>query len=83
MKMAARFRSLGFGAPKNMPAAIVDRLNKEINLAIVDPAIKARLVDLGGGLVLPPSSAAEFGKFRASDREKWAKVIRAANIKPE
>ena len=80
--MAARFRSLGFGAPKNMPAAIVDRLNKEINLAIADSAIKARLVDLGG-LVLPPSSAAEFGKFLASDTEKWARVIRTANIKPE
>jgi tripartite-type tricarboxylate transporter receptor subunit TctC len=73
---------LGFGAPKNMPAAIVDRLNKEINLAISDSAIKARLVDLGG-LVLPPSSAAEFGKFLASDTEKWARVIRTANIKPE
>jgi len=51
-------------------------------LAISDTAIKARLVDLGG-LVLPPSPPAEFGKFLASDAEKWAKVIRAANIKPE
>jgi hypothetical protein len=51
-------------------------------LAISDSAIKARLVDLGG-LVLPPSSAAEFGKFLASDTEKWAKVIRTANIKPK
>ena len=73
---------LGFGAPKNTPAGVVDRLNKEINLAIFDSAIKARLVDLGG-LVLPPSSPAEFEKFLASDTEKWAKVIRAANIKPE
>jgi tripartite-type tricarboxylate transporter receptor subunit TctC/ABC-type uncharacterized transport system substrate-binding protein len=73
---------LGFGAPKNTPAAVVDRLNKEINLAISDSAIKARLVDLGG-LVLPPSSPAEFGKFLASDTEKWARVIRTANIKPE
>jgi tripartite-type tricarboxylate transporter receptor subunit TctC len=73
---------LGFGAPKNTPAAVVDRLNKEINLAIFDSAIKARLVDLGG-LVLPPSSPAEFAEFLASDTEKWAKVIRAANIKPE
>src|SRR5262249_54340305 len=45
---------LGFGAPKNMPAAVVDRLNKEINFSLSDSAIKARLVDLGG-LVLPPS----------------------------
>jgi tripartite-type tricarboxylate transporter receptor subunit TctC len=73
---------LGFGAPKNIPAAVVDRLNKEINLAISDSAIKARLVDLGG-LVLPPSSPAEFGKFLASDVEKWGRVIRTANIKPE
>ena len=73
---------LGFGAPKNTPAAVVDRLNKEINLAISDSAIKARLVALGG-LVLPPSSPAEFGKFLTSDTEKWARVIRTANIKPE
>ena len=73
---------VGFGAPKNTPAAVVDRLNKEINLAIFDAAIKARLVDLGG-LVLPPSPPAEFGKFLASNAEKWAKVIRAANIKAE
>jgi tripartite-type tricarboxylate transporter receptor subunit TctC len=73
---------LGFGAPKNTPAAVVDRLNKEINLAISDPAIKARLVDLGG-IALPPSSPSEFGKLIADDTEKWAKVIRSANIKPE
>ena len=73
---------LGFGAPKNTPAEIVDRLNKEINLAISDSAIKARLVDLGGA-VLPPSSPAEFGKLIADETEKWARVIRRANIKPE
>jgi tripartite-type tricarboxylate transporter receptor subunit TctC len=73
---------LGFGAPKNTPAAVVDRLNTEINLAIADPAVKARLVDLGG-LVLPPSSPAQFGKLIADDTAKWGKVIRAANIKPE
>jgi tripartite-type tricarboxylate transporter receptor subunit TctC len=73
---------LGFGAPKNTPAAVVDRLNKEINLAISDSAIKARLVDLGG-LALPPSSPAEFGRLIADDTEKWARVIRGKNIKPE
>src|SRR5262245_1678179 len=73
---------LGFGAPKNTPATIIDRLNKEINLAIFDSAIKARLVDLGG-VVIPPSSPAEFGKFIADDTEKWAMVVRRANIKPE
>ena len=73
---------LGFGAPKNTPAAILDRLNMEINLAISDSVIKARLVDLGG-VVIPPSSPAEFGKLIADDTEKWARVIRRANIKPE
>ena len=73
---------LGFGAPRNTPAAVVDRLNKEINLALSDSAIKTRLVDLGG-LALPPSSPAEFGKLIADDTEKWAKVIRGANIKPQ
>jgi tripartite-type tricarboxylate transporter receptor subunit TctC len=59
---------LGFGAPRNTPAAVVDRLNKEINLALSDSAIKTRLVDLGG-LALPPSSPAEFGKLIADDTE--------------
>jgi tripartite-type tricarboxylate transporter receptor subunit TctC len=69
---------LGFGAPKNTPAAVIDRLNKEINLAISDSAIKARLADLGG-VGMPPSSPAEFGKLIADDTEKWAGVIRRAN----
>jgi tripartite-type tricarboxylate transporter receptor subunit TctC len=73
---------LGFGAPKNTSTAVVDRLNREINLAIADPTIKARLIDLGG-LVLRPSSPAEFGKLISGDTEKWATVIRRANIKPE
>ena len=73
---------LGFGAPKNTPAVVVERLNQEINLAISDTAIKARVAELGG-LVLPPNSPAEFGNFLASDTEKWARVIRMANIKPE
>jgi tripartite-type tricarboxylate transporter receptor subunit TctC len=73
---------LGFGTPKDTPAAVVDRLNREINLAIAAPAIKGRLVELGG-LVLPPLSPADFGKLIADDTEKWAKVIRRANIKLE
>jgi tripartite-type tricarboxylate transporter receptor subunit TctC len=70
-----------FGAPKNTPAAVVDRLNKEINLAISDSAIKARIADLGG-LVLA-GSPADFGRLIADATNKWGKVIRAANIKPE
>jgi tripartite-type tricarboxylate transporter receptor subunit TctC len=71
----------GIGAPKNTPTEIVDKLNREINAALAAPKQKARLADLGG---LPmPMSPAEFGKFIADETEKWAKVIRAANIKPE
>ena len=71
----------GVGAPHNTPAAIVDKLNKEFNTALADPKIKARLVDLGGTVL--GGSAADFGKLIAEETEKWAKVIRAANIKPE
>ena len=71
----------GIGAPKDMPSEIVDKLNKEINVALANPKIKAQLTDLGGtSLTLSP---AEFGKLIADDTEKWGKVIRAANIKPE
>ena len=73
--------SFGFGAPRNTPAEIVDKLNKEINAALADPNMKARLVELGG-MVLADSPA-DFGKLIAADTEKWGKVIRAANIKPE
>ena len=71
----------GVGAPKATPAEIIDKLNKEINAGLADPKIKARLADLGGNtLALSP---ADFGRLIADDTEKWAKVIRAANIKPE
>ena len=71
----------GVGAPKATPAEIVDKLNKEINSALDDPKMKARFADLGG--VALPGSPAEFGKLIADETEKWAKVIRAANIKPD
>ena len=71
----------GVGAPKNTPAEIIDKLNKEINAALADPKIKARLADLGGTVL--PGSPADFGKLIADETEKWGKVIRAANIKPE
>ena len=70
----------GLVAPKNTPVEIIDRLNKEINAALGDPKIKARLVDLSGmPFVGPPTT---FGKHIADETEKWGKVIRAANIKP-
>ena len=72
---------MGLGAPKNIPAEIVERLNKEINAALADPGMKARLTDLGN---MPmPMTPASFGKFIVDETEKWAKVIRAANIKAE
>jgi tripartite-type tricarboxylate transporter receptor subunit TctC len=71
----------GICAPRNTPAEIVDKLNREINAGLSDPKIKARFVDMGGAAV--PGSPAEFGKLIADETEKWAKVIRAANIKPD
>ena len=71
----------GLGAPKNTPTEIVEKLNKETNAGLADPKIKARFDDLGGTVF--PGSPAEFGKLIADETEKWAKVIRAANIKPE
>jgi len=70
----------GIGAPANTPARIVDRLNTETNAGLADANIEARLNDLGG--IPMPMTAAEFGKFLAMETEKWAKVIRAANITP-
>jgi tripartite-type tricarboxylate transporter receptor subunit TctC len=71
----------GVGAPRNTPVEIIDTLNKEINTALADAEIRTRFTDLGGTAV--GGSPAEFGKFIADETEKWAKVIRAANIKPE
>jgi tripartite-type tricarboxylate transporter receptor subunit TctC len=71
----------GIGAPKNTPVEIIDKLNKESNAALADPGIKARLADLGSEpLALAP---ADFGELLAAEAEKWAKVIRTANLKPE
>ena len=70
----------GIGAPKNTPAEIIDRLNKEINAAVTDPQVKARFAEIG---VEPMSmTPVEFGKFIADETEKWAKVIKFAGIKP-
>ena len=71
----------GMGAPKNTPVEIVDKLNKEINAALADPKMKARLADLGGTPLL--GSPADFGKLIADETEKWGKVVRAANIKAQ
>jgi tripartite-type tricarboxylate transporter receptor subunit TctC len=69
----------GIGAPKNTPVEIIDKLNKEIIAGLADPKIKARFAELGTTVL--PASPAEFAKLIADETEKWAKVIRAANIK--
>jgi tripartite-type tricarboxylate transporter receptor subunit TctC len=71
----------GVGAPKNTPAEIIDRLNKEINAGLADPKIKARLADLGGTPFV--GSPADFGKLIADETEKWGKVVKFAGLKPE
>ena len=71
----------GVGTPKNTPAEIVEKLNKEINAGLADPKVKARLADLGGTVLA--GSPADFGKLIAEETEKWGKVIRSANIKAE
>jgi len=71
----------GIGAPKNTPADIVDKLNREINAGLADPTIKARLADLGGTPLV--GSPADFWKLIADDTEKWAKVVKFAGIKAD
>ena len=71
----------GIGAPSGAPAEIIDRLNKEINTGLADAKMKAQIANLGvDPMPMPPT---EFGKLIADEIEKWAKVIRLANIKPE
>jgi tripartite-type tricarboxylate transporter receptor subunit TctC len=69
----------GLGAPRNTPAEIIDKLNKEINAGLADPRMKARIADLGGTVFA--SSPADFGTFIAAYTEKWAKVIKFAGAK--
>jgi tripartite-type tricarboxylate transporter receptor subunit TctC len=71
----------GVGAPKNTPSQIIDKLNEAINAGLAEPKIKARLADLGGTPLT--GSPSDFGKIIAEDTEKWGKVIRTADIKPE
>jgi tripartite-type tricarboxylate transporter receptor subunit TctC len=71
----------GIGAPKDTPAEIIDKLNREINGGLVDPKIKARIADLGGMvLALSPT---EYGKRIAEETEKWAKVMKYSGAKPD
>jgi tripartite-type tricarboxylate transporter receptor subunit TctC len=72
---------IAVGVPSGTPAEIVNKLNKEINAGLADPKIRARIAEIGGTVLA--GSAAEVGKLIADETEKWAKVIRAANIKAE
>jgi tripartite-type tricarboxylate transporter receptor subunit TctC len=71
----------GIGAPRNTPAEIVEKLNREVNAGLADAKTKARLADQGG--IVMPGTAADFGKLIANETEKWGSVIRAANIRAE
>ena len=69
----------GLGTPKNTPAEIIAKLNKEINAALADPKLKARLADLGAEPM--PMTPAEFAKFVVDETEKWAKVVKFSGAK--
>ena len=69
----------GMGVPKGTPPEIIEKLNKEINAALSDPRMKAKLAELGGMLV--PGTPEDFGKLVADETEKWAKVVKAANVR--
>ena len=71
----------GMGVPKGTPPEIINKLNAEVNAAMADPVIKARLADLGGMLI--PGTPADFGKLLADETEKWAKVVKFAGVKGE
>ena len=71
----------GLGGPRNTPTEIVDKLNKEINATIADPILKARLTDMGISVLA--GSPAEFGKLLTEETEKWSRVVKFADIKPE
>jgi tripartite-type tricarboxylate transporter receptor subunit TctC len=71
----------GVGAPRNTPAAIIDKLNREINAGLADPKIKARFADLGATVFI--GSPADFEKFIVDETEKWGKVVKFAGAKAD
>jgi tripartite-type tricarboxylate transporter receptor subunit TctC len=73
--------AFGLGAPKNTASGIIAKLNSEINAALADAKMKARLADLGTTVL--PGSPADFGKLIAAETEKWSKVVKFAGMRPE
>ena len=71
----------GVGAPRNVPAEIIEKLNKEINAGLADPKIRARVADMGGTVLA--GSPADFGKLIADETEKWGKVVKFSGAKPD
>jgi tripartite-type tricarboxylate transporter receptor subunit TctC len=71
----------GVGAPRNTPAEIIERLNREINAGLADPAMQAPLIDIGGTML--PGSPADLGRLMAEETEKWGKVVRFAGLRPD
>jgi tripartite-type tricarboxylate transporter receptor subunit TctC len=71
---------VGFGSPRNSPAEIVNKLNKEINAGVTDLKIRTGLADIGG--ITLAGSPADFGKLVADETEKWGKVVKFAGVKP-
>ena len=71
----------GLGAPKNTPVDIIDRLNNEINAALADAKIRARLAELGSAVLV--GSPADYGRLIADETEKWAKVVKFSGAKPD
>jgi tripartite-type tricarboxylate transporter receptor subunit TctC len=72
---------LGIGAPKGTPAEIVERLNREVNAALADPLVKARMADIGSEPL--PGSVADFAKLLGAETEKWAQVVKFSGLKAE
>jgi len=72
---------LGIGVPKGTPTDIVERLNREVNAVLGEPAVKVRMAELGSEIFT--GSPADFGKLVAEETEKWAKVVKFAGLKAE
>jgi tripartite-type tricarboxylate transporter receptor subunit TctC len=71
----------GIAAPKNTPVEVVDKLNREINAALSDPAMRAKFAEIGGEPLA--GSPSEFGRLIAEETEKWGKVVKFTGLKPE